>query len=72
MPGVRGNELYARLIEAGHQIPTILATAYSDEAARARGLKDGIVCSLRKPFGVNDLVGCVEMAVEGGKPPKSS
>ena len=41
MPGMTGVELYARLIEAGHKIPTILVTAYPDEARRARALKTG-------------------------------
>ena len=64
-----GVELYACLIEAGHKIPTILVTAYPDEATRARALKDGIVCYLLKPFDDNDLMDCVRKAVEGGKPP---
>ena len=69
MPGMTGVELYTRLIEAGHKIPTILVTAYPDEARRARALKDGIVCYLLKPFDDNDLVDCVQKAVEDGKPP---
>ena len=69
MPGMTGVELYTRLIEAGHKIPTILVTAYPDEAGRARALKDGIVCYLLKPFDDNDLMVCVEKAVESGKPP---
>jgi FixJ family two-component response regulator len=69
MPGMTGIELYARLIEAGHEIPTILVTAYPDEAIRARALKDGIACYLLKPFDDNDLMDCVRKAVEGGKPP---
>jgi FixJ family two-component response regulator len=68
MPGMTGVELYTRLIEAGHAIPTILVTAYPDEATRTRALKDGVFCYLRKPFNDNDLVGCVRKAVEGGKP----
>src|ERR1700755_2571088 len=36
MPGMTGIELYGRLIEAGRDIPTILVTAYPDEATRAR------------------------------------
>jgi FixJ family two-component response regulator len=63
MPGVRGDELYARLIEAGHKIPTILVTAYPDEATRARALKDGIVCYLRKPFDDNDLMWSAPLGV---------
>ena len=69
MPGMTGLELYARLIEVGNKIPTLLVTAYPDEARRARALKDGIVCYLLKPFDDNDLVDCVRKAVEGGKPP---
>ena len=69
MPGMTGVELYACLIGAGHKIPTILVTAYPDEAARARALNDGIVCYLTKPFDDNDLMDCVRKAVGGGKPP---
>ena len=69
MPAMTGLELYARLIETGQKIPTILVTAYPDEARRARALKDGIVCYLLKPFDDNDLVDCVRKAVEGDKPP---
>ena len=69
MPEMTGVELYARLIEAGHKIPTILVTAYPDEARRARALKRGVVCYLLKPFDDNDLMDCVGKAVENGKPP---
>ena len=68
MPSMTGWELYARLVELGHNIPTILVTAYPNEAARSRALKDGIVCYLRKPFDDNDLAYCVHKAIEGGKP----
>jgi CheY-like chemotaxis protein len=57
-----------RLTEAGRDIPTILVTAYPDEATRARALKDGVVCYLLKPFDDNDLMGCFRKAVEDGKP----
>jgi DNA-binding NarL/FixJ family response regulator len=69
MPGMTGIELYACLIEAGQEIPTILVTAYPDEAIRARALKDGIACYLFKPFDDNDLMDCIRKAVEGAKPP---
>jgi FixJ family two-component response regulator len=73
MPAMTGLELCARLIELGHKIPTILVTVYPDEAARAWAQQDGIVCCLRKPFDDNDLVSCVQKAVEGGgKPPENS
>jgi FixJ family two-component response regulator len=48
MPGMTGVELHRRLIEVGYAIPTILVTAYPDEDVKARALKDGAVCYLRK------------------------
>ena len=72
MPAMTGLELYARLIELRHKIPTILISAYPDGAAGARSLQDGIVCYLRKPFDDNDLAGCIQKAVERGKPPDGS
>jgi FixJ family two-component response regulator len=72
MPAMTGLELYARLIKLGHKIPTILVTAYPDEAARARAVQQGLVCYLRKPFDDNDLSDCVQKAVGRGKPPQSS
>src|SRR5512136_263130 len=49
MPGMTGVELHKRLVEAGLAIPTILVTAYPNEAVRNRALKDGVVCYLPKP-----------------------
>jgi len=49
MPGMTGVELHKHLVEAGHAIPTILVTAYPNEVARNRALKDGVVCYLPKP-----------------------
>lgn len=66
MPAMTGYELYARLIELGHRIPTILVTAHSNEVERSQAVIDGIVCHLRKPFDDNDLADCVQKAIEGG------
>jgi FixJ family two-component response regulator len=67
MPAMTGLELHARLVELGHKIPTILVTAYPDEAVRARALQDGIACYLSKPVDDKELAGCIQRAVEGGK-----
>jgi len=72
MPMMSGSELYTRLVELGHLIPTILITAYPDEAARSRAQTAGIVCYMSKPFDDNDLADCVRRALEGGKPPEGS
>jgi FixJ family two-component response regulator len=49
MPAMTGIELYRHLIETGHAIPTILVTAYPDDEACARVLKEGVIGYLRKP-----------------------
>ena len=59
MPAMTGIELYRHLIEAGYTIPTILVTAYPDDVDRARALKDGVVCYLRKPVDEQHLIRCV-------------
>jgi len=65
-----GIELYNRLIDAGHSIPTILVTAYPNDVDRARALNDGAVCYLRKPVNENDLLRCLRAALESGEPPE--
>ena len=39
MPGMTGIELYRHLTDAGYAIPTILITAYPEDADRARALQ---------------------------------
>ena len=68
MPAMTGLELYRRLIDAGHTIPTILVTAYPDEVDRARALDDGVVCYLRKPVDEQHLIRCLRAALESGEP----
>jgi FixJ family two-component response regulator len=68
MPEMTGVELYRRLVDAGHAIPTILVTAYPNEAVRARALKDGIVCYLRKPVDDDHLERCLRSALQSGRP----
>jgi FixJ family two-component response regulator len=68
MPGMTGVELHRNLIQRGHAIPTILVTAYPDEAVRNRVLKNGIVCYLSKPVDDEHLERCLRSALESGKP----
>jgi FixJ family two-component response regulator len=56
MPTMTGPALYRHLIASGHAIPTILVTADSDDRVRARALKDGVVCYLRKPVNEKHLL----------------
>jgi FixJ family two-component response regulator len=68
MPGMTGIELHKHLIEAGRPIPTILVTAYPNEAVRNRALKDGVVCYLPKPVDDDHLERCLRSALRSGKP----
>ncbi len=69
MPRMTGVELHSRLVQTGHAIPTILITAYSDEAIRTRALEEGVICYLAKPFEESVLLGCVHTALEDGAAP---
>jgi FixJ family two-component response regulator len=68
MPGMTGIELHRHLTNAGYAIPTILVTAYPDEIARRRALKDGILCYLPKPVDDEHLERCLRSALDGRKP----
>ena len=67
MPGMTGIELHRHLVAAGYAIPTILVTAYLEEAVRDRALKDGVVCYLSKPVDDEDLERCLRSALSPGK-----
>ena len=69
MPGMTGIDLHHRLIETGHRIPTVLVTAYPSEVDRARALKDGVVCYLRKPVDDRKLSRCLRAALRNGETP---
>ncbi len=66
MPGMTGVRLHKHLIESGHAIPTILVTAYPNEAVRSRALKDGVVCYLPKPVDDDHLERCLRSALGSG------
>ena len=68
MPVMTGLELYRRLVDMGHAIPTILVTAFPDNEVRTRALKDGVVCYLRKPVDENHLMRCLRAALHSGEP----
>ena len=72
MPAMTGLELHRRLIDAGYAIPTILVTAYPDDDVRARALKDGVVCYLRKPVDEKHLMRCLRAALQSGEPPEEN
>jgi FixJ family two-component response regulator len=72
MPAMTGIELYRRLIDGGHAIPTILVTAYPNDIDRARALNDGVVCYLRKPVDEQNFIRCLRAALTSGELPEEN
>jgi len=70
MPAMTGLELYRRLIQAGHSIPTIIVTAYPNEVDRVRALSDGVISYLSKPVDEQHLMRCLRTAVTSGDAPE--
>ena len=68
MPGMTGIELHRHLVGSGYTIPTILVTAYPEEAVRERALKDGVVCYLGKPVSDEHLERCLRSALQPPTP----
>jgi CheY-like chemotaxis protein len=59
MPKMSGLALYGNLVASGTPIPTILITAYPDDAIRARAISAGVTAYLVKPFSEKDLLACI-------------
>jgi FixJ family two-component response regulator len=64
MPGMNGLDLQRHIVAANWQIPIIFITSHSDDAARARALKDGAVAFLYKPFRDEDLLNAIDAALK--------
>ena len=64
MPGMSGLELMKHLRARGATTPVVLITARSDSNLEAKAAVAGAVCLLRKPFEINELIGCIEGAVK--------
>lgn len=67
MPRMTGPELHRHLVSSGEAIPTILITAYPDDAVRACVRSAGVVGYLTKPFAEGDLLACVHSALRKGQ-----
>ena len=61
---ISGLALYVRLIAAGNPIPTVLITAYPDDAVRDRALNAGVAAYLVKPFSERELLDSIDTALK--------
>lgn len=67
MPGMSGLELHDRLVTSGISIPTIMITAFPQEADRLRAEQSGVYCYLSKPCDEQDLLKCIDAALAGNQ-----
>ncbi|MGA7807512.1 response regulator transcription factor [Bradyrhizobium sp.] len=64
MPGMTGIDLHKRLVSMGRAIPTIIVTAYPDQAFKDEALKVGVFCYLGKPVDDQKLEDCLRSALQ--------
>jgi FixJ family two-component response regulator len=67
MPGMSGPELQERLLREDTAIPIVFITAMSEERVRTRVLERGALAWLVKPFGDEELLGAVQVALDGAR-----
>jgi FixJ family two-component response regulator len=65
MPGMTGLDLHNRLIAAGHRIPTIFMSGYSEGPLYASAIKAGAAGFFEKPIDIDRFVQCLEKALAG-------
>ena len=63
LPGISGITLYRRLVHNGIELPTILVTAYPDDATGASAMKAGVQAYLAKPVEPERLLACLIAAI---------
>jgi FixJ family two-component response regulator len=64
MPGMSGLDLQGLLMARDRRVPVIMITARGEPGLEAKATASGAVCLLRKPFGADALIGCLEKALE--------
>lgn len=64
MPGMGGADLQEHLLADGNTMPVIVMTASHDDGLRKRVLNAGARGFLRKPFGDQQLIDCLENALK--------
>ena len=71
MPGLNGLELQRHLTDQGRIVPIIFITTFPNGRMRRRAMKAGAICYLLKPYGVDELLDCIRLALEtsGSKVP---
>lgn len=65
MPGMTGLDLHNRLIAAGHRIPTIFMSGFTEGALYASAIEAGALGVLTKPLDIDRLEQYLKEALSG-------
>ncbi len=64
LPGMSGLELLRKLADAGHRLPSIMITGYSDVPTAVQAMKAGALDFIEKPIRSSELLACIERALD--------
>ena len=64
MPGLSGLELQQKLKESGNTLPIIFITGHGDIPMAVEAMKQGAVEFIQKPFREQDLLDCINRALQ--------
>jgi two-component system response regulator FixJ len=64
MPGMSGLELQTHLNRAGSALPVIFITGHADVPMAVRAMKEGAFEFIQKPFRDQDLLDCINQALQ--------
>ncbi len=65
MPGMNGFELKRELTTRQGSLPVIMITARAEPGIEEKAMSSGATCFLRKPFGAETLMNCLQRALGG-------
>ena len=63
MAAMSGLDLLVTMRVRGHDAPIIVITAFPDDSARARAMKEGASGFFAKPFASPNLIACIDAAL---------
>lgn len=63
LPGLLGQEVLQRLIQAGITVPVIMVSGVTNEEDIVRSLEAGAVDYIRKPFSVREVIARVKVQI---------
>jgi FixJ family two-component response regulator len=66
MRGMSGFHLMRRLAALGYRIPTIVVTGYANDRIRKEAIEAGAMCLLPKPVARQEMLACIELALNRG------